>query len=176
ASAPESIPFAAGNDEVELSDAVVTAYADLLLADAFGLAAEADEAERRLERAIHVWIDAAEVESVRAALLTIPRRIAVQRGVAAAGRRPLETSDPLILLEQALSSGDTAAVRTGIVRLHDRRRERRPGDQTIDAAVCEVQILLAAGDTAGAVDQMDESLAAMAALSSAVLDRVPEAA
>lgn len=176
ASAPESIPFAAGNDEVELSDAVVAAYADLLLASAFGFTADADAAELRLERAIHVWINAAEVENARAALLTLPRRMAVERGVRAARRAPLRTADPLIVLEQALSSGDTAAVRKGVARLRELRRNRRPGDQTIDAAVSEVQILLAAGDTAGAVDQMDESLAAMAALSSAVLDRVPEAA
>jgi DNA-binding SARP family transcriptional activator/tetratricopeptide (TPR) repeat protein len=176
ASAPESIPFAAGNDEVELSDAVVAAYADLLLASAFGFAADADAAELRLERAIRVWSNAAEVEGVRAALLTLPRRMAVERGIRAARRAPLRTADPLIVLEQALSSGDTAAVRKGVARLRELRRDRRPGDQTIDAAVSEVQLLLAAGDTADAADQMDASLTAIAALSSAVLDRVPEAA
>jgi len=175
-SGPESIPFAADDHELELAEAIVAGYADLLAADAFGFTAEADAAERRLERAIRVWIDAAEVEHVRAALLTLPRRMAVERGVRAARRAPLRTVDPLIGLEQALAAGDTAAVRKGIARLRELRRDRRPGDQTIDAAVSEVQLLLAAGDTAAATDQMDASLTAMAALSPGVLDRVPEAA
>jgi DNA-binding SARP family transcriptional activator/tetratricopeptide (TPR) repeat protein len=174
ASGPETIPYAATSRPLELPADVTTAYADLMIYAALGLTSEAIAAERRLEQVLRVWVEPGERDDARAALLTIPRRIAPF--VVTAHRPPFRTSDMVLGLQGALGAGDTAAVRRGFTRLRSLRRDRRPGDTTIDAVLAESQVLLAAGDTAAAVEELDGSIAAVSALSVELLDRVQEAA
>jgi DNA-binding SARP family transcriptional activator len=173
-SASDGIPVAGRPGDIPVP--VLEEDAELLVYDALGMSAEAAEAERRVERAIHIWIEPARREEARTALLSIPRRLAGARGVAAASRAPLRTTDRLLEMQQALAVGDREAVAAGMQRLRQLRADRRPGDATLDAVVAEAQLLLTAGDTTGASEGLDASLEALATLSPELLDRVPEAA
>lgn len=171
----EGIPVAGNPAELELALDEMRPYADLLVADAFGLTPEAEAAERRVESAIRVWADPALVEKTRASLLTLPRRMAVERGIRGERRTPLRTGDPVIAAERELAAGNRAAARDTLARQRALRGDRRPGDQTLDNVLAEAQLLLLVGDTATAIAELDRSLAAISALSLDVLDRLPEA-
>jgi tetratricopeptide (TPR) repeat protein len=172
-SAPEAIPFAMGGNRLQIPVPVSVAYADVLVYASLGLPAQEAEAERRLDRAIRTWVDARLREDVRAVLLTLPRRMTPPGTMIGA---PLRTDDRVLELRQDLARGDTAKARAGLARLRELRRDRRPGDITIDAVVAETQLLLAADDTASAEEELESSLGALAAFPGGLLDRVPDAA
>ena len=77
--------------------------------------------------------------------------------------------DPLVVLQVALTRGDTVHVRNSLVRLRGERRDVLPEDIALDALAPEASLLLAIGDVDGAASWVDPTLSAMPQAASALL-------
>jgi len=113
---------------------------------ATAISAMVDSSERA--RARHQWLE-------RAAGLALPHQF-----------RSLEGTDPtyyVIRADQALMTGDTAAVRLLFGQLRAGRRTMDPWDISIDAVLPEAWLLAEMGDTADAVSWLDPVLESLRA-------------
>ncbi|HEX8691903.1 MAG TPA: BTAD domain-containing putative transcriptional regulator, partial [Longimicrobium sp.] len=176
AGVPEETFFTPQGQMVQVPAPLAEAWADALVYGSLGMARESEAAERQVERLIGTWIAPANRAAVRTALLGSPRRLGWGLGAARAWRAPLAEPDFVVEMQQLLARGDARAARERLAGVAQARGSRRPGDLTLDFVFPEAELRLALGDTAGAVEELDRTLAALEALPPTVLDRVDEAA
>ena len=85
--------------------------------------------------------------------------------------------DYILDFQVAISSGDTASVRSGFRRLADRREGLLPSRITLDTLVPEAELLLLLGDLEAAADALDPAFRALPqTISSMLTDPVQAAA
>jgi tRNA A-37 threonylcarbamoyl transferase component Bud32 len=83
------------------------------------------------------------------------------------------TGNHLIRLEQLLAAGDRSQLRTEFKALAKLRRNAWPGATSLDATYVESWVRSAAGDTAGAINQLDQTLDALPATDNQLLSDTP---
>jgi len=161
---------------VDIPVPLAEAQADALLYAAMGLAAESEAAEARVEQLVRAWIAPATRPDARAVLLNAPRRLGFPQSAARARRAPLEGADFMVEMQQAIAQGRPDSARRELAKLREVRGARRPGDTAVDFVLAEAGILLALGDTARAVEELDRFLVALEAMPVTVLQGVDETA
>jgi hypothetical protein len=88
--------------------------------------------------------------------------------------RATPVADPLLRLQWMASQGDKAGVKRQMDEVAKLRRSGTPGDVALDATLGEARVRLAVGDTAAAIDQLDQVLDALPTLGVALLGDVPQ--
>jgi serine/threonine-protein kinase len=91
-------------------------------------------------------------------------------------QRPSAGANYLLAIQWALAHRDTAAVMAEFGRLQRIRNDLRPGDVAIDGTFHEAWVLLALGDTTGAVRLLDASLSALPTLGTDLIAWPPQTA
>ncbi len=130
----------------------------------------------RLERQLQSYVSPDQRDEVRIGLLARPLSLAVPSlGADIAATLP-DDAGSLLQLQRALARGDTNAVRSGLDSAYRMRRGLSAGGTTLDRTYQEAWLRVAIGDTAGAIDQLELPLSALATWRSSVLRTVPEAA
>jgi hypothetical protein len=132
--------------------------------------------ERRVERLIPSYVEAARREPARQAMLDAPSGLAFpERGIRPM-HRPKAGGYYVLEMQWELARGDTAAFRKHYESVRELQRNIRPGDVSFDATYHTARLLLQAGDTAEATRLLDLSLDALPSLGRSIVDAVPEAA
>ena len=167
---PEGVP-------VPLPEPVAAPARALVAYAAVGAPAESLSAiERRVTALVGSWVAPARQATARRAALHLAAALAFpQMGIRDAHRGPVG-GNYLLSLQSALERGDVAAVRSGIAAVDRARGGVRAGDVTIQHVFHEAWLLVAVGDTAGAISRLDRALGAPASLGLALVDEVPQAA
>jgi hypothetical protein len=119
--------------------------------------------------------DSAERIAVRDALLwrTLSQAVPCLGPGAVSG---LRSPDGVVRLQQLYAAEGSRRLLTGFARLQASRKGLRPGDVAIDYSFQEASLLLAAGDSGGAIAHLDRSLGAMTTLSTMLIDQPAQAA
>jgi hypothetical protein len=113
---------------------------------------------------------------VREAVLNVPLTLAYPVAPELALHRAGGGGDYLLEIQRAANKHDTASVRRLLGAVAKMRVLGRPGDLSIYLTYQEAWLRLQVGDTAGAVHQLDATLAALPTLNPYLLDHVQDAA
>jgi tetratricopeptide (TPR) repeat protein len=166
-----------GGKPMSIPRTVTAASLRLLVFSSFGFPSESlTAAYQQLDRQTRAYIDAARQESVRAALLRRPLRLAYAPLSAVALPLPASDGDPLIELQRAVDNHDVAAGRNIAHRITEQRRRLSTSDIAIDQLFREAVAELALGDTTGAIRLLDDGLEAMPGMSVRLVSVVPTSA
>jgi hypothetical protein len=153
---PVPLPLAAA--QVELyADATVGAPADSIRA-----------AQSRVETLISEYMSPDQRPAVQTAL--VERAMSMAAPVLGpAAVNGMDSGNYLVHLEQLLARGDRQRLRKEFAALAALRRSAWPGATSIDATYLESWVRSAAGDTSGALKEMDQTLDALPATGNQLL-------
>jgi hypothetical protein len=162
-------------DGIELADApmpVKQAALELLAYAAVGQPAESLRAGKsRVDQRVSSWAGPINRERLRLAVLHVPMSLAFETiGLSDVHARDAG-GDYILEMQWSVSHGDTAAVRSELVRQTELRTRSRAGDVAINGTYGEARMLLALHDTAAAIAALDHSLQALPTLSTALLEQ-----
>ncbi len=157
----EDIQLAEGRP-YHVPPALGTAQEALEVEATLGGPADSSQAYRQaVDRLLALYTSDAERVEVRNALIGRSMSLAAPIVGPAAVAGLDSTGNYLIRLEQLLAAGDRSQLRTEFNALANLRRHSWPGATSFDATYIESWVRSAAGDTAGAIAQLDQTLDAL---------------
>ncbi len=167
------VPIAQGR-AYHVPPALSAAAQTLYVNAAVGGRADSIEAYRLLiDRLLALYTSDADRREIRQVLIGRWMSLAAPVvGVAAVSGLD-STGNYLIRLEQLLAAGDRSQLRTEFKSLATLRRNAWPGATSLDATYIESWVRSAAGDTAGAINQLDQTLDALPATDNQLLSDIP---
>ncbi len=167
------IPTAEGH-AYHVPPALGTAAQALYVEATVGGRADSIRAYRQMvDRLLALYASDAERAEIRNALIGRSMSLAAPIVGPAAVTGLDSTGNYLIRLEQLLAAGDRGQLRTEFKALADLRRHAVPGATSLDATYIESWVRSAAGDTAGAIIQLSQTLDALPATGNQWLSDVP---
>jgi serine/threonine protein kinase/tetratricopeptide (TPR) repeat protein len=131
---------------------------------------------RTVSRLVDASIPPDERETLRAALLDLPRRWAYPLLDAGPVQRGTPGGERLRRMLWALRHGDSGSVRAGLDSLRVMRSDLRPGDVATTGTYLEARMRLAIGDSTAATELLSGSLEALPTLGTGLLENVDQAA
>jgi tRNA A-37 threonylcarbamoyl transferase component Bud32/tetratricopeptide (TPR) repeat protein len=129
----------------------------------------------RTSRQIDTWIPPARRADARQALFRNSFALAYDPSMAKAAPTVRAGPDQLFAMREALATGDTAAVRSASRALAQTAARFLPGSMGTDRLYHHAAVLLALGDTAAAVTQLDATLAALPRVRTILTEVPPQA-
>lgn len=129
---------------------------------------------RDIDRVLDSYTLAPDRVALRGELTARAWTLAVPCRGAATALRIKSSREPLTQVQQQLARGNVRAVRAHVDSLARQRETMRPGDITIDQTFQEAWLLLAIGDTTGAIRHLDLSLGALPTLSRDLVTQVAQ--
>jgi len=130
----------------------------------------------RTEQEIRNWVEQRRRPLVKQALLQFPSVLTFPELGLSDLHGPETGGAYLLAMQWALARGDTATVRARFNWLAELRRDFRPGDLAPFAVYHEALLLLALGDTAAVVKQLDEYLGSLSTIGSGLVSDAAETA
>ncbi len=162
AGAPDFLRIAPDGQKLMLPTPVSEAAFALLVYSAFGMPVDSITAlERRLDERLSGYLRPQQLGAARVVTMQVPAILAFP----SAGLRPAHSNPDahfhILVMQSEVARGQFTSVRDSLAALLDRRGGWRPSNVALDGSYLEVQLMLAVGDTAGAIRRLSVALGSL---------------
>lgn len=170
-------PTLYANDALNLPVQVLDAAAPFFTFAALGVCGDTTERiEKQLDDQIAHYVAQDDRSRVADAVKTRPLTMLASCSNSQASLRASPSANRMAGMQQALASGDSARVRAMLAAIQADARRVRPGDISLDFTYQSAWLRSASGDTAGAANQLDAALGALASIGAAAIREPASAA